>query len=176
MPASRLPSSQALRNLGYQPVKVNISRKGKIQVISNRLPLGCKRINRDGTVKEFLYPKRSMRLYHKRLAAEEKLKVHVLLDALASLPYDLTEKDIENAFEENGIPYSPTNPALDALDELPPLELPPAMKKSLGEFFGKVVRKATRPVSTIEEDSDTSDSDGVIDPFSFCQPPTCDDE
>jgi hypothetical protein len=55
-------------------------------------------------------------------------------------------------------------------------------KKSLGEFFGKVVRKATPPVSTIEEDSDTSedsdssDSDGVIDPFSFCQPPTCDDE
>jgi hypothetical protein len=26
-------------------------------------------------------------------------------------------------------------------------------KKSLGEFFGKVVRKATPPVSTIEEDS-----------------------
>jgi hypothetical protein len=73
-------------------------------------------------------------------------------------------------------------------------------KKSLGEFFGKVVRKATPPadseiwtvraseqayqdgfkagqeyqrrlVSTIEEDSDTSDSDGVIDASSFCQIP-----
>jgi hypothetical protein len=47
-------------------------------------------------------------------------------------------------------------------------------KKSLGELFGKVVRKATPPVSTIEvgineEDSETSD--GVIHPNSFCQIP-----
>ena len=43
-------------------------------------------------------------------------------------------------------------------------------KKSLGEFFGKVVRKATPPVSTIEvgineEESETSD--GVIHPNYF---------
>lgn len=59
----------------------------------------------------------------------------LLLDWIASQPFDVSESEIVEIFEENGVPMTPTNPALDGIEEFPSMLLPPAKIQSICQFF-----------------------------------------
>jgi hypothetical protein len=142
---SRRSNSKLLRREGGGTERSAVKSSGKIKAAKKPCPLVFKRVQADpATPKRSsslpradsplnapVSPRRSSRLR----AKEDKLKVSLLLDWIASQPFDVSESEIEEIFEENGIAMTPTNPALDGIEEVPSLFLPPAKIQSICQFF-----------------------------------------
>jgi hypothetical protein len=142
---SRRSNSKLSRRQGGGPERSAVKCSGKIKAAKKPCPLVFKRVHADpATPKRSSSPPRadsplnapvSPRRSSRLRAKEDKLKVSLLLDWIASQPFDVSESEIEEIFEENGIPMTPTNPALDGIEEFPSLFLPPAKIQSICQFF-----------------------------------------
>ena len=144
---SHRSNSKHLRRQGGRQARSEVKSEsnGKIKAAKKPCPLVFKRVHAEpATPKRRSSPPRdesplnapeSPRRSSRLRAKEEKLKVSLLLDWIASQPFDVSEREIEEIFEENGVPMTPTNPALDGIEELPSLLLPPAKIQSICQLF-----------------------------------------
>ncbi len=71
------------------------------------------------------------------------MKVSLLLDWMASQPFDISEDQIGEIFDHNGIAMSPSNSAFDGIEAPPRLVLSPAEESEYRQLFQSIVMPAS---------------------------------
>jgi hypothetical protein len=138
------PKSNQHRSQALQPIKQ--SGKARLSPLcrpahprTSHSPTPGQKPRRRDAESEREHPRRSRRL----ISRKNKMKVSLLLDWMASQPFDISEDQIGEIFDHNGIAMSPSNSAFDGIEAPPRLVLSPAEESEYRQLFQSIVMPAS---------------------------------